>query len=109
MSDERTPDFESAGVHEVDLNTVPTELPILPLRDTILFPHAILPLAVARESSVALVNDAIIQRARALPRMSAASRVPVPIGLVKIKASPGRNPPLRRAAEQRVSSGPLST
>jgi ATP-dependent Lon protease len=62
MSDERTPDFESAGVHEVDLNSVPTELPILPLRDTILFPHAILPLAVARESSVALVNDAVRER-----------------------------------------------
>ena len=40
----------------------PTELGILPLRDTILFPHAILPLAVARESSVALVNDAVRER-----------------------------------------------
>ena len=56
LSDERTPDFESAGVHDVNLAEIPTELAILPLRDTILFPHAILPLAVARESSVALVQ-----------------------------------------------------
>ena len=62
MSDERKPDFESGGVHEVDLNDIPTELGILPLRDTLLFPHAILPLAVARESSVALVNDAVKER-----------------------------------------------
>jgi len=63
MSDpERSPDFDSGGVAEVDLTDVPGELAILPLRDTILFPHAILPLAVARESSVALVNDAVKER-----------------------------------------------
>ena len=60
--DDRAPDFESAGVHEVNLQDVPTELAILPLRDTILFPHAILPLAVARESSVALVHEAVRER-----------------------------------------------
>ena len=63
MSDhsERTPDFESGGLQE--LSELPNELGILPLRDTILFPNAILPLAVARESSVALVNDAVRERA----------------------------------------------
>ena len=60
--DDRTPDFESEGVAEVNLTEVPSELAILPLRDTILFPHAILPLAVARESSVALVHDAVRER-----------------------------------------------
>jgi ATP-dependent Lon protease len=60
--EDRAPDFESEGVHEVNLQDVPTELAILPLRDTILFPHAILPLAVARESSVALVHDAVRER-----------------------------------------------
>jgi ATP-dependent Lon protease len=56
------PDFESEGVQEIDLNELPTELGVLPLRDTLLFPQAILPLAVARESSVALVNDAVRER-----------------------------------------------
>ena len=36
--------------------TVPEVLPILPVRDTVLFPGAVLPLTVGRESSLALVN-----------------------------------------------------
>lgn len=39
--------------------TVPPEVPVLPLRDTVLFPNSFMPLAVARESSVALIDDAI--------------------------------------------------
>jgi ATP-dependent Lon protease len=38
---------------------IPAELPILPLRDTVLFPNSFMPLAVARESSVKLIDDAI--------------------------------------------------
>jgi ATP-dependent Lon protease len=62
VSEDRKPDFESAGIGELDLHELGGELAILPLRDTILFPHAILPLAVARESSVALVNEAVKER-----------------------------------------------
>ncbi len=32
-------------------------LPVLPVRDTVLFPHAVLPLTVGRESSVNLINS----------------------------------------------------
>jgi ATP-dependent Lon protease len=39
--------------------SVPREVPVLPLRDTVLFPNSFMPLAVARESSVALIDDAI--------------------------------------------------
>src|SRR5688572_20897171 len=42
-----------------ELVTVPDELPILPLRDTVLFPNSFMPLAVARESSVQLIDEAI--------------------------------------------------
>jgi ATP-dependent Lon protease len=38
---------------------VPPELPILPLRDTVLFPNSYMPLAVARESSVQLIDEAM--------------------------------------------------
>ncbi|MEI6667807.1 MAG: endopeptidase La [Acidobacteriota bacterium] len=38
---------------------IPPDLPILPLRDTVLFPNSFMPLAVARESSVRLIDDAI--------------------------------------------------
>ena len=37
---------------------IPPELPVLPLRDTVLFPNSFMPLAVAREASVRLVEDA---------------------------------------------------
>jgi ATP-dependent Lon protease len=60
--DDSLSDFASADVPELDLKDVPTELGILPLRDTLLFPQAILPLAVARDRSVALVNEAVQER-----------------------------------------------
>jgi len=40
-------------------NVVPETLPILPVRDTVLFPGAILPLTVGRESSLALVSSLV--------------------------------------------------
>ncbi len=46
----------STGDRPID---VPDELPILPLRDTVLFPNSFMPLAVARESSVRLIDEAI--------------------------------------------------
>ena len=39
--------------------SIPAELPVLPLRDTVLFPNSFMPLAVARESSVRLIEEAI--------------------------------------------------
>ncbi len=36
---------------------LPQELPILPVRDTVLFPGAVMPLPVGRESSLALLNS----------------------------------------------------
>src|SRR4051812_8585010 len=49
---------EDASNGDRPLN-IPSELPILPLRDTVLFPNSFMPLAVARESSVRLIDDAI--------------------------------------------------
>ena len=39
--------------------SIPHELPVLPLRDTVLFPNSFMPLAVARETSVRLIDEAI--------------------------------------------------
>ncbi|HKT82055.1 MAG TPA: endopeptidase La [Vicinamibacterales bacterium] len=55
VEDLKTEDI-SVGDRPVSL---PAELPILPLRDTVLFPNSFMPLAVARESSVRLIDDAI--------------------------------------------------
>lgn len=39
------------------MRTIPDELPILPVRDTVLFPGAVMPLTVGRESSLALLDS----------------------------------------------------
>jgi ATP-dependent Lon protease len=63
MSDQDEPlgtsDEVSVGERSFEL---PEELPILPLRDTVLFPNSFMPLAVARESSVRLIDEAIADR-----------------------------------------------
>src|ERR1700752_4296119 len=38
--------------------TIPEDMPVLPLRDTVLFPNSFMPLAVAREASVRLIDEA---------------------------------------------------
>ena len=38
--------------------TIPTELPILPLRNTVLFPGVVIPITVGRDKSIKAVNDA---------------------------------------------------
>src|SRR4051812_11112978 len=59
MSERDEPlDLEELSTGERPLN-LPDELPILPLRDTVLFPNSFMPLAVARESSVRLIDEAI--------------------------------------------------
>jgi ATP-dependent Lon protease len=44
---------------QIDLSDqeIPEEIPILPLRDTVVFPNIVTPLIVAREKSVQLIND----------------------------------------------------
>ena len=60
MSDE---DDNQVDLHEVSVGdrtlAIPDELPVLPLRDTVLFPNSFMPLAVARESSVRLIDEAM--------------------------------------------------
>ena len=50
--------FDPSGP-ETSSFRVPPEMPVLPLRDTVLFPQAFMPLAVARESSVKLIDEAV--------------------------------------------------
>ncbi len=65
MSDESSR-FERVESVDMDLDepvTVPARLPILPLRDTVLFPNSFMPLAVARESSILLIDRAVADNA----------------------------------------------
>src|SRR5882672_8409262 len=49
--------FEDAEEFNQRIQTIPDELPILPVRDAVIFPNAVIPLTVGRESSVKLIND----------------------------------------------------
>ena len=57
MSDQVDDDIKSDDVKTDDIAAadrplaIPAELPVLPLRDTVLFPNSFMPLAVARERS----------------------------------------------------------
>ena len=64
MSDELSQFTTDENMAEDLPASVPPQLPILPLRDTVLFPNSFMPLAVARESSIRLIDQAV---ADALP------------------------------------------
>src|SRR5262249_52366751 len=49
-------DFEEEEIQQ-KVHTIPERLPILPVRDAVIFPNAVTPLTVGRESSVKLIND----------------------------------------------------
>src|SRR4051812_18152159 len=49
--------MQTVGTVEPGGGLIRGDMPILPLRDTVLFPHAVLPLTVGRESSVQLINS----------------------------------------------------
>src|ERR1700686_4388613 len=51
------PSTERVNMADKKQHVVPETLAILPVRDTVLFPGAVLPLTVGRESSLALVNS----------------------------------------------------
>jgi ATP-dependent Lon protease len=57
--DIHTPD---AGATQVEIGappSLPAELPVLPLRDTVTYPDTLTPLAVGQEHSIQLVNDVL--------------------------------------------------
>jgi ATP-dependent Lon protease len=55
MSDQEEPLVDESAERPL---VIPPELPVLPLRDTVLFPNSFMPLAVAREASVRLIDEA---------------------------------------------------
>ena len=45
---------------------IPGELSLLPIKDTVLFPMVVMPLIVSRESSMKLVDDAVVSDSRVI-------------------------------------------
>ncbi|HKE11042.1 MAG TPA: LON peptidase substrate-binding domain-containing protein, partial [Myxococcota bacterium] len=56
MADDKT---TRPGTSQDASVTIPDELSVLPLRDTVLFPESVLPLAAGRPSSLRLIDDAL--------------------------------------------------
>src|SRR5256885_14137353 len=50
-------DFEELEDIQQKVQTIPSELPILPVRDAVIFPNAVIPLTVGREISGKIIND----------------------------------------------------
>src|ERR671924_2277177 len=50
------PDFQDEDIQQ-KVHSIPEQLPILPVRDAVIFPNAVIPLTVGRETSVKLIND----------------------------------------------------
>src|SRR5689334_8123286 len=57
MAERKTEPAPQAQPAEQKVEISERSLPVLPVRDTVLFPHAVLPLTVGRESSVQLINQ----------------------------------------------------
>ena len=59
------------------LAALPGSLPILPLRDTVVFPESMTPLAIGQERSIRLVDEAVAPP-RGTPSARATSTTSVP-------------------------------
>ncbi|MBI2467172.1 MAG: LON peptidase substrate-binding domain-containing protein, partial [Candidatus Rokubacteria bacterium] len=72
--------IEAKGPEDLARPAVPEELPILPLREAVLFPQAVLPLAVARPSSVRLIDEAVlgVRLVGVVTQRDAAQETPAP-------------------------------
>ena len=47
------------AIHPTEIQSIPHEVGILPLRDTVAYPYMVLPLAVAQPSAIKLIEDAV--------------------------------------------------
>src|SRR6266700_4246874 len=52
------PLMSSEDEEQMNKETLPEVLPILPLRNTVLFPGVVIPITVGRDKSIKLINDA---------------------------------------------------
>src|SRR6201995_2050308 len=57
MPNELVSVIRPTGEREDEARVDGTSYPVLPVRDTVLFPHAVLPLTVGRESSIQLIQS----------------------------------------------------
>ena len=80
------PIITDENADNLDINKIPDELPILPLRNTVLFPGVVIPLTIGRDRSFKLIRD--IQRSTklfgAIGQKDAQQEEPAPNDLYKL-------------------------
>jgi ATP-dependent Lon protease len=52
-------EFETTGATDIDAIEIPPTLPVLPLKETVVFPDSATPLAIGQERSIALIDDVV--------------------------------------------------
>lgn len=96
------PLLSSEDEEKMNAEEVPSELPILPLRNTVLFPGVVIPITVGRDKSIKLIRDAykgdktigvVAQKDVAIedPEMEELHRVGTVARLIKILQMPDGN------------------
>ena len=66
MSENSHADFDADGISElkdekeIERIEIPAQVPVLPLRDTVIYPFMVSPLFVARQKSIKLINDVLL-------------------------------------------------
>ena len=51
--------IKKTEIHEAEIKA-PDKLPVLPLRDLVVFPHMVVPLVIGREGTLAAVDDRMV-------------------------------------------------
>ncbi len=70
----------------------PTVLPVLPLKETVVFPESMTPLAVGQERSIALIDDVVVgDRMLALRDRAATPSPSSPAGTTSTRSAPARS------------------
>ena len=86
--------------------TVPTEIGVLPLRNSVLFPHAIMPISVGRRKTLNLLDDVVGDNKliAVVSQRNPADDDPDPSEMYRVGTA-ARGPYLRRAGDGQEQTG----
>ena len=70
---------------------IPSTLPVLPLKETVIFPQSVTPLAIGQERSIKLVDDVVAGEPRARALTSRTTRPSSRGGTTSTRSAPRRS------------------
>ncbi len=87
-------EIEFAETQPTQVDEIPAELPVLPLKETVVFPDSMSPLAIGQERSIRLVDDVVAATACSRSSRCATRRWRFPTGATSTRS--GRRPSCTR-------------